>query len=215
MPDAVQGASSRMPSNSWPSHQAVGCSASPTTTRAARPMRCRVWWMRSQRCGVHVQRGHVGIDEFQQVRGLAAGRGAGVQHRIRPLAGCRPFKQQGRGLLGGGVLHRHQCPQQSPAVRAPGVPGPAPGHAGRRMGWLYAGFASVSAVLGWSGLARIDAQRHGRGQLLARRMSCQRCGMVGPQRSIHQRGWFQRATGSRWSRRPARRVRAESGAGRR
>ena len=50
MPDALQGASSKMPSNGSPFHQVPGCAASAASTCAAcKPMRCNVSLIRSQR----------------------------------------------------------------------------------------------------------------------------------------------------------------------
>ena len=49
IPEAVQGASSKMPSNSTPSHQACGFAASPWRTWACRPKRCKLAWIFSRR----------------------------------------------------------------------------------------------------------------------------------------------------------------------
>ena len=51
MPDAVQGASSKMASNGWPSHQLAVSVASPQRTLACRPSRVSVPRTRSQRAG--------------------------------------------------------------------------------------------------------------------------------------------------------------------
>ena len=106
---------------SRPSHQSAGWPASPTTMCACRPRRCRFCAMRSQRRGVDVQRGHVAVGQLQQVRGLAAGRGAGVQDVRRALARRRrqALQQQRRGQLGGGVLHRKMPFGKARQRRAP------------------------------------------------------------------------------------------------
>ncbi len=49
MPEAEHGASKRMASNCWPSHQVLGCAASATTISALSPKRWRFWSIRSQR----------------------------------------------------------------------------------------------------------------------------------------------------------------------
>ena len=49
MPEAVQGASSKMPSNGLPSHQSCGAAASAVRRLACSPKRCKVSAMRWQR----------------------------------------------------------------------------------------------------------------------------------------------------------------------
>ena len=57
--------------------------------------------------GIHVERGHVGIDQLQQVRGFATGGSAGVQYvqSTAAVQGQQAFNQQRRSQLGSGILH--------------------------------------------------------------------------------------------------------------
>ena len=61
-------------------------------------------------CGIDLQcrdiQGRVGARHFQQMRGFATRRRTRVQHAQRS-GHIQPLKQQGRRVLGGGVLHRH------------------------------------------------------------------------------------------------------------
>ena len=108
MPEAVQGASSRMASKGWPSHHLDGCTASAATHVRPQPeARQRLVDAFAPR-RVDVQRGDLCIGKLQQVRRLAAGRGAGIEDRQRRAA-IHALQQQRRGQLRRGVLHRHHA----------------------------------------------------------------------------------------------------------
>jgi hypothetical protein len=163
MPDAVQGASSRMASNSWTIPPGGAGLHRPRPPWPARPRRCRVLVDALAAPGVHIQRRTSASTPVP-----AGARSCRRARHRRPAnagarAGCRPFKQQGSGHLGGGVLHRTSGPQQSPATPAPGVHWSAPGLQAPNLLAMMPDSASVSAVEGWRGLSRIDAQRQGAG----------------------------------------------------
>ena len=124
------------------------------------------------------------VGQFQQVRGLAAGRGAGVEDAQRaPPCDCSPSQQQRRGQLGGGVLHRQRAFGEAREVAARAAAAPAPGRA--RPPASPAIPIAASAAHGTRlrvGLACIHAQRHRRLRCCwPRRICCQCAGMVLPQ----------------------------------
>jgi hypothetical protein len=99
MPEALQGASSRIASKARPSHQAAGSAASAASVVAWSPRRRSVSSTLTRRAGsgrvepeaaqrlvdldeagrVAIDGEHLQVGELEQVRGLAAGRGAGVE----------------------------------------------------------------------------------------------------------------------------------------
>ena len=107
-----------------------------------------------------VECGDVDIGEFEQVRRLAAGGGAGVEHaRTRGQAAAQ---QQGGGQLRGGVLHRHVALRETGQARHraglfQGDAGRRPSHCGQ-------------ALLGQSHQVALDAAAPGVDSQVHRRM---------------------------------------------
>ena len=125
MPDAVHGTSARMRSNGLPSHQSVAPASPALSARAAIAAAAGFRRCACKRLRIAVQRQQVDVGAFQQVAGLAARRGAGIQHAHAIL-----HVQQRRGQLRGRVLHRHQALVKAgicaaPAPAAAGAPRPA------------------------------------------------------------------------------------------
>ena len=80
MPEALHGASSRIASNGRPSHQRAGVAASAARVCGAQAEAGERLVDARQARRVAVEREQVEVGELEQVRGLAAGRGAGVEH---------------------------------------------------------------------------------------------------------------------------------------
>ena len=84
MPDAVHGTSARIRSNARPSHQPAGSPASPATTRTiarVRPRRASVVARRARGAPWSLSSAVSSTSaQLEDMRGLAAGRGAGVEH---------------------------------------------------------------------------------------------------------------------------------------
>ena len=103
MPVAEQGASSRMRSNGRPSHQVAGCVASPANTVACNPEPFEVFADARETRRVEIERDEIELGAFEHVRGLAAGRGAGIEHAL-PVGEIEQIDD----ALRGAVLHREK-----------------------------------------------------------------------------------------------------------
>ena len=111
---------------------------------------------------IAVEGEHVQVGELQEVRGLAAGGGAGVQHaRARRQAGAH---QQVAGALGGGVLHRDGAVGEAGQAVDRHRGGE---HDGLGVGELagQAGGLELLQVLRTGELANVHAQAHRRAHL--------------------------------------------------
>ena len=141
---------------------------------------------------VAVERDELDVRELEQVRGLAAGRGAGVEHA---LAAAKP--QQRRRELRARVLHRERPlgePRQLARRASAGstmIPAPPP--ASRRSRRAANAASSASRVA----TRRFTRSASGAARCPRRASSCQSSGYSRCTRSIHHRGCDQRATGSR------------------
>ena len=93
-----------MRSNGRPSHHVVGSAASPARTSAARPRRARFSRDARQARGVAIERDEIDIGAFEHMRGLAARRGARIEHALA----VGEIEQIGDALRGA-VLHREQA----------------------------------------------------------------------------------------------------------
>ena len=114
MPEAVHGASSKMASNGTPSTRRPAGRVADERARGETEAAQRVVDP-GQPGGVAVDREQVAVGEFEQVRALAARRGAGVEHAR--AAGESGADEQRRGELRGGILHRHVALGEARDVR--------------------------------------------------------------------------------------------------
>ncbi len=191
MPDALQGASSRMASKGRPSHQDDGSPASAARHRACRPSRASD--------SSHLTRRAASLSSASTSRSASSSRwavlppGAAQASRTRAPAGRRwlapsSAQQQGRGALGGGVLHRDIAVVETrePLHRARLLPAPRP--AAPRLGPPCR-----------RRQARRGSRRHRRGAALTRSViggccwsawsrACQCSGQSRAQASTHQAG---------------------------
>ncbi len=200
MPEAVHGASSRMASKGWPSHHAAGWRgvAGDDVGLQAQALQGVVDALAARR--VDVQRRDVarrpapaGAPSCRRARRRRRGCAAAL---VAPAAGPALAAATARR-----AAPRHPAPtprrRRSRARRAPAGAAPAPRRTRPPASPRCPLAASASRYCAARGLARVHAQRHRRpGCCWPRRMCCQCCGWSCFSRSIHQRGWFQRATGS-------------------
>ena len=174
MPEAVQGASSRMASKGWPSHHSAGRAASADEHLApSAPSRARVSSMRSAARRVDFQRGdpmHPGR-KLQQMGRLAARRRAGIENRAAAHRWRGAHAR--RATAARPVARQRPAPtsrlRRSPAVAAPAGRGPAAAGspdrrrpAGPRLRAQLDRYCDAAASL------RVDAQGHGRLRVVGR-----------------------------------------------
>ena len=113
MPEAEHGASKRIASNGWPSHQVLGCAASATTISALSPKRWRFWSMRSQRLASmsNAMTWEPGSNSSSKCAVLPPG----AAQASRTLMLFKPFTNNGAAHCAAG-----SCTDQSPSAK-PGM----------------------------------------------------------------------------------------------
>jgi hypothetical protein len=171
MPEAEQGASSSTASKGRPSHQAAArrgrrrrCSSAcrpQALQRVADPAQARGSWSSASRSR---------SGRLQQMGGLAARRGAGVEHpgaRGQWRQAARAVDQQRRGKLRGAVLHRHVASVEARQLghRTGWLQHQAVGCQGPQRACLQTGFQQTLPVGLGRAAGAVDAQAEGRRQL--------------------------------------------------
>ncbi len=168
MPEAVHGASSRMASKGWPSHHSAGRPASATTTLRLEAEPGQGLADAAAALGVDLQGGHLDrhvASVFEQMRRLAAGGGAGVEHPQRRTGSRRgeAVEQQGAASWAAASCTEHIAVGEArellhrPRLRAAAAPSAPTGMAVEPDALqARAGSAATRA------LAAVDPQRHGR-----------------------------------------------------
>ena len=187
--DGVEGLGRPTTCDGWP--------ASAASTCACRPRRASVSWMRSQRAGSMSSAVTSCIGKLQQMRGLAARRGAGVEDRAAASCNRSPFSSSGAASCAAA-----SCTDTTPSAK-PGISCTGRGRA-RTMPCSPVGDASIPAARSrdryccGDDLPGVDAQASwAPGCCWPREWPASRAGGPCFSRSIHQRGWFHTACGSR------------------
>ena len=197
MPEAVHGASSKIASYRWPSHQSAGRLASPITSLARRPRRARFCVMRSQRRAS--MSSAVTSQSAISSRCAVLPPGAAQASRIfsvavDPSAASRPFSNSGAASCAAA-----SCTEKWPSAK-PGSPvtdcavAKTTPYSPTAVATI---FIAASAHRYWATVVFLSLTRKIRGAraLFARKIACQSCGWSLRSRSIHHCGWFHTACG--------------------